>query len=132
MIRVALLALPLLITSCASGEYAERQRQSEASSLARLIDDRVAGAPQDCLDSKMTNGFEPVSASTIVYFQGDTLYRNDLIGQCQGLRRDDILITESTTGRLCRGDFARTASRTGGMMTGACALGQFVPYRRPR
>jgi Family of unknown function (DUF6491) len=130
MIRALYLLTPLALISCASDQYAERERAHNETKLARLLGDRVADKPQDCLDSRTTNGSEPVGSTTIVYFQGSTVYRNDLIGQCAGLRSDDIPVITSTSGRLCRGDMVRTVSRsTPSMTTGGCALGSFTPYR---
>jgi hypothetical protein len=130
MIRALLLLAPFALASCASDQYAERQRAHDETKLARLLGDRVPGEAQDCLDSRLTNGSEPVGGQTLLYFQGSTVYRNDLIGQCSGLRSDDIPVITSTSGRLCRGDMVRTVSRsTPNMPTGGCALGSFTPYR---
>jgi len=130
MIRALLLLAPLALASCASDQYAERQRAHDVSKLARLLGDRVPGETQDCLDSRLTNGSEPVGGQTLLYFQGSTIYKNDLIGQCGGLRADDIPVITSTSGRLCRGDMIRTVSRgSPNMTTGGCALGSFTPYR---
>ncbi|WP_147414344.1 DUF6491 family protein [Sphingomonas gilva] len=130
MIRALLLLAPIALAGCASDRYAERQRAHDETKLARLLGDRVPGEPQSCLDSRMTNGSEPVGSQTILYFQGSTVYRNDLIGQCSGLRSDDIPVITSHSGRLCRGDMIRTVSRGApNVTTGGCALGDFVPYR---
>lgn len=130
MNRALYLLAPLVLASCASNQYAERQRAHDESKLARLIGDRVPGEAQDCLDSRMTNGSEPVGGQTLLYFQGSTIYKNDLIGQCGGLRSDDIPVITSNSGRLCRGDMIRTVSRGApNMTTGGCALGSFTPYR---
>jgi hypothetical protein len=130
MIRALLLLAPLTLASCASDQYAERQRAYDETKLARLLGDRVPGETQDCLDSRSTNGSEAVGSQTMLYFQGSTVYRNDLIGQCSGLRADDIPVITSNSGRLCRGDMVRTVSRGApGITTGGCALGSFVPYR---
>lgn len=130
MIRALLLLTPLALASCVSDQYAERQRAHDETKLARLLGDRVPGEAQDCLDSRQTNGSEAVGGQTMLYFQGSTIYRNELIGQCSGLRADDIPVITSTSGRLCRGDMVRTVSRTTpAMTTGGCALGNFVPYR---
>lgn len=130
MIRALLLLAPIALASCATDQYAERQRAHDETKLARLLGDRLAGEPQDCLDSRSTNGSEAVGSQTMLYFQGSTVYRNDLIGQCAGLRADDIPVITSTSGRLCRGDMVRTVSRTTpGITTGGCALGAFTPYR---
>lgn len=130
MKRALYLLTPLALASCASDQYAERQRAHDETKLARLLGDRVPGEAQDCFDSRSSNGSESVGGKTMLYFQGSTVYRNDLIGQCSGLRSDDIPVITSTSGRLCRGDMVRTVSRGApNMVTGGCALGSFTPYR---
>ncbi len=130
MIRALLLLAPIALTGCVSERYAERNRAQEANKLARLLGDRVPGEPQNCLDPRSNNGSESVGSQTMLYFQGSTVYRNDLIGQCSGLRSDDIPVITSTSGRLCRGDMIRTVSRASpSTTTGGCTLGDFVPYR---
>lgn len=130
MIRALFLLAPILLSGCASDRYAERVRAQEENKLARLLGDRVPGEPQSCLDSRVTNGSESVGGKVMLYFQGNTVYRNDLIGQCSGLRSDDIPVIQSNTGRLCRGDIVRTVTRTPpGITTGGCALGDFIPYK---
>ena len=60
------------------------------------------------------------------------VYKNDLIGSCSGLASGDTLIVRSYSAQMCRGDFATTANLQTGIQTGACALGDFTPYRVPK
>ena len=47
-------------------------------------------------------------------------------------KRDDILVTRSFTGQLCRGDIVRTVDRFNGFPSGACTFGEFIPYSRKK
>lgn len=72
------------------------------------------------------------AGTTVLWKTGPKLaYRNDTTGGCFGLRRNDRIVTSSIKGRLCKGDFVRTADRTTGVPTGSCALGEFIRYAPP-
>lgn len=130
--------LPLCLAAAACTQTpAETARglQDEAATQARL-DQRLAGLvpgePLNCLPQfqrTQTSGY----GRTILYTVGrDLVYRNDTSGGCDGLSRDDIIISRPLTSQTCQGDILRLVDRTIGTPTGSCSLGKFVPYRRPR
>lgn len=47
-----------------------------------------------------------------------------------GMRANDIVVTRTITGQYCSGDVVRMRARSGGQMSGACALGEFKVYER--
>lgn len=128
----------LLLTSCAAtprerGEAAARQEIVQRR-LARELAGLTPGKPTDCLpptgpQSADSQGY----GGTIVFRVSDRLkYRNDAGPGCEAYgSRDVILVTQTSYGRLCRGDIARLVDRNTGFTTGSCPLGDFVPYRRP-
>lgn len=59
------------------------------------------------------------------------IYKNELMGSCNGLTFGDTLIVRVFGTQLCRGDLASSANLMSGMTTGSCALGDFIPYRTP-
>jgi hypothetical protein len=131
-------ALACIAAGCAATprdrERAAADRASAEQRLATELAGLVPGEPVDCLplaptQSYSTKGFGDV----LVYRASNRLkYRNDAGPGCSGVgRNDDILVTVSPTGRLCRGDFARTVDRSSRINTGGCALGAFIPYKRP-
>jgi hypothetical protein len=75
-----------------------------------------------------------VDDDTILFRSGSRrVYRNDLVGSCNGLGRGGYaLVTRSFggSGQLCRGDIAHTVDTASGMFGGSCVIGEFVPYTR--
>ena len=134
------LALPALalVVACAqtprdqarAAAEAERAEQDLSKELAGL----TPGEPRGCLNTSETRNAQSRGYGTkIVYIVSPGVkYVTDAGPGCEGLgRRDDILVTTSPTGQLCRGDIARTIDRTSRFPTGSCAFGDFTPYRRP-
>ena len=110
-----------------AAQDAVAQQQGLARELAGLV-------PKNDLTCLPTLPTKHVKAygSTLVYVASPRLkYRSDTAGGCEGVGRDDILITKSNGGRTCQGDISQTIDRAGRFPTGSCALGPFVEYRRP-
>lgn len=101
--------------------------------LARELAGLTPGEPSTCLPEPVRQQLSSKAfGPTIVYAaSSDMKYRNDTSGGCEraGL---DVLVSQTPTGRVCRGDILRTVDRVSGFQTGACTLGDFVPYRRAR
>ena len=106
----------------------------QSEKLAKLIGDRVAREPVNCLPvgtrSASSTG---VSPNVLVYQQGGgPVYVNNLRGTCPGIESNwDVIVTEQFQGQACNGDIIRLVDRTTGMFGGSCALGEFTPYVRP-
>ena len=86
----------------------------------------------DCLDNPRLS---PASLSAygpaLVDRVSDRLiYVNDTGGGCEAVERGDILVTQSNSGRLCRGDIGRTVTPGASVPSGSCALGSFTAYRK--
>ena len=99
--------------------------------LAAAIDGFIAGKPQQCIRLDEATGSE-IFRGGIVYRPGRRLTYVNTAAGCGSTRTDDIMINEVRSGELCRGDIVRFADRTSGFISGSCALGDFVPYRRPK
>lgn len=127
--------LPLALAACAATPL-ERQRSADrAATTQQRLDAALAGltpgATTDCLPiiarSQETTGY----GSTLLFrVSRGLVYRNDTGGGCEGVEQQDILVTQSPSGRLCRGDIARTVQPVARVPTGACTLGSFTEYRR--
>lgn len=123
----------IALTGCtATPKEMARSDAADARQLARLekrLAGYVPGEPQSCVNQSQLRGSDQFG-QTILYQQGTrTFYRNDTSPGCR-LGQDDILVTQTPTGQLCRGDIVTTIDRTSRFMTGSCSLGEFVPYRR--
>lgn len=123
-------ATPLLVLAACAANTAVPQKgaNSDEARIARRLAGLSPGAPEDCLPFQRTSEMQGY-ANTILYIGGrNKVWRNDLVGSCPGLSRGDLPVITSVSGRACRGDTVQTRARIGGMWTGSCALGRFVPY----
>ena len=105
-------------------DYSERSAQA----FAELVEDRVAGEPQPCINTFMSHRLRVVENVGLAYERGDTLWvaraRNP-----DRLTTWDVPIIERYGGsRLCRHDVMRTIDRSSGMFSGVLFLDDFVPY----
>lgn len=132
--RGCALLLPLAIAACAATpQEVQRAAEQEATSqrkLDRALAGLTPGATTDCLPltthSEQTTGY----GSTLLFrVSRGLVYRNEAPG-CESVERQDILVTVSPSGRLCRGDIARTVQPLSRIPTGSCTLGSFTEYRR--
>jgi hypothetical protein len=135
MIRFAVPAI-LLVAACAATAAASGQSgagRTDARQQARFertLAGLTPGTPLRCLRRDQFNEIRSFDG-TILYVAGrNRVYRNNVVGTCPGLRRDDIVVVKTFGGRYCSGDIVQTRARTGGMLTGSCSLGEFTPYRR--
>ena len=117
------------ITLVASPASAERKSGEEK--LAELIDGRVAGEPQSCINTFNSRPLTVIDDTAIVYRSGDTVYVNRTRAP-QTLDNDDVLVIRKfgSGSRLCRLDQISTRDRFNGFYTGNIFLTDFVPYRR--
>ncbi len=125
-------ATPLLILAACAANTALPQKgaNSDDAQIAKRLAGLTPGAPVDCLPPQRTNEVQGF-AKTILYIGGrNRVWRSDLIGSCPGLSRGDLPVITSVGGQVCRGDTVQTRARIGGMWTGSCALGRFVPYSK--
>jgi hypothetical protein len=120
-------ALPILLIAAAAPAATP---QEDPPKLAKALSGMTAGTPVDCLtrDQTLNATYYP---RTILYGQGrNKRWRNDTVGTCSGLARGDLVVIRTLNGQQCAGDIVETHARIGGMITGSCALGKFVPYVR--
>lgn len=127
-------AAALLLTACAATPAQVAREQADDARIAAKLDRKLAGyvpgEPTSCIQPRDAN--VDIFGDTLVYDTGSRLYRTQTTGGCFGLRRDDIIVTRSFNGQLCRGDIVRTVDRAAGFPSGSCSFGDFVPYTRPR
>lgn len=130
MIRLILPAFLLLATGAAAAPGQQSVAERQQARLDKALNGLTPGEPTRCIQSYQFNSIETFE-DTILYKAGrNRLYRNTTNGSCAGLRRGDLVVTRTFNGQYCAGDIVETRSRTGGFISGICALGEFVPYRR--
>lgn len=132
--RIAMFLLPLVLAGCASTpEKPAQLTEKQALDLEKELAGKVAGEKTTCISRYNQTSMRAISNEVLLYrVSRNLVYKNELIGRCSGLTRGNTLIVESFGSQYCRGDIARVADLTVGMLTGSCALGDFIPYRTPR
>ncbi len=133
MRAMMMFAAAAILTGC-TGPYEPRPlTPKQASALEKALTGKVAGEKVACISQIPRTDMRVISDSVLLYrVSGRLIYRNDLIGSCNGLTRGDTLITRSFGSQYCRGDIANVANLQTGTRSGGCALGDFTPYRTPK
>lgn len=130
--RRMFIALPVLLAACASTGMAEDRppqlTEKQQATLDRALEGKVAGKPQNCISLTQRADLQVISDDLLLYKAGRTVYVNRVLGSCSGLSFGRTLVTNVWGSQICRGDIARVADLSSGMLTGSCALGDFVPY----
>lgn len=131
--RAFICLVPLMLAGCAGAYEPRPLTEKQTSELDKALAGKVAGERVSCINRFPQSSLKVISDNVLLYRVSSKLtYRNDLIGSCSGLTRGDTLVTRSHTSQLCRGDIANVVDLPAGMLTGSCALGDFVPYRTPK
>jgi hypothetical protein len=131
MRRILLVAAIAATTIAPVAAAAARPVDREAQ-LARIIRDRVAGEPVDCIDLSRIRSSRIVNDTALVYDAGSIIYVNRPRSGADQLNRMDTQVVRSHVGRLCSIDVVQMIDPVSGTMSGLVFLGDFVPYRRPR
>ncbi len=111
-----------------------RQAAGDEAALAAVLQGRVAGPPQDCVNLTDLGDSTPYGRDAIL-FRGHTdevVYVNRPAGGCPALAFGAALRSRTSAAQLCRGDIVTVFDSQSGTEFGGCALGQFTPWRRPR
>lgn len=124
-----ILAAAALIGATAPSIAADPVSARGEADLVKQLDHRVAGKPVSCINQRDIQSSQVVRGTAIVYQIGRNLYVNRPSG-AYSLGGDDILVTRTFGGQLCRMDSVNLVDRTGGFQRGFVILGDFVPYTR--
>ncbi len=107
-----------------------REKLAPEDELAKLLEGRVAGEPQDCISLSTARSSQIIDKTAIVYKVGSTYWVNRPRGGAESLDDDDILVTKTTGSQLCSIDPVELRDRTSHFYSGFVSLGKFVPYKR--
>ena len=125
---VMILAGAAIALTGTTAALARTQEQNEAK-LARMLEGRTAGEPVSCISALNSNRMEVIEHVGIVYDAGDTIYVARPTDPRQ-LGRNDVVVIDRHSSRLCTSDVIRTVDRYQGYTTGAVFLDKFVPYSK--
>lgn len=109
-----------------------KPRLTPEEKLAKMLDGRVAGKPQNCIFLPSIRGSRIIDKTAIVYDAGRTLWVNRPRSGAESLDDDDILVTNLHGGgaSLCSIDIVELHDRYGHFYNGFVGLGEFVPYKK--
>lgn len=132
IIGIGLIAASAALAGTAAiSQTGDRATQRDLRLMDQWLGDKQAGPPRSCIPSRQIRATHYVGGRTILYkISNNLVYRNDPPGGCPGLNSNLALETRSPSGLLCRGEIAQVRDYSQGYSPGACALGEFVPYRR--
>ena len=129
MKRIALTIAALAGVALVAGPSVARERLTGDQKLAKLLEGRVAGAPQNCINTRVNSDSQVIDKTAVVYGRGRTIWVN-IPTNARDLDSDDALLIRQTGAQLCRQDIVTTFDSAGGFYTGNLFLGDFVPYTR--
>ena len=110
---------------------AAKDKPTGEEKLAKMLDGRVAGEPQDCITLSSATSSQIVDKTAVVYRIGSTLWVNRPKSGAESLDDyDSVLVTKLNGTRLCSIDTIELHDRASHMYKGFLALGEFVPYRK--
>ena len=122
-------ALALTGAAASAETVTDRLAQRGEERLARILEGRVAGEPQPCINALRSTRIQVIEHVGIVYDAGRTIYVARVTDP-RMLGRWDVPVIERFGSQLCTHDTMRTVDRTGGYTTGPLFLDDFVPYTR--
>lgn len=126
-VAAALAAGSLLLAGAAADA---KPRLTPEQELAKALDGRVAGKPQDCLYLPRVVSTRIYDKTAIVYDAGTTLWVNRPDSGASTLDDNDIMVTTPFGSQLCSVDIVRMVDRNAGFWRGSVGLGKFVPYTK--
>lgn len=89
-----------------------------------------AGPAQRCLYLP-TDDARIIDSNSFVFRSGSRAWVNHPLGGCSAATPSATLVLNEPEGHPCRGDIVRLADLSTHSTYGSCALGDFLPYRRP-
>ena len=107
-----------------------REKLAPEDQLAKLLEGRIAGEPQNCITLSMARSSQVIDKTAIVYRVGSTLWVNRPDGGASSLDDDDVLVLKTSGSQLCSIDTLELHDRASHMYNGFVSLGEFVPYRK--
>lgn len=128
-LSVAAVALSSCTMTPAETARAADAKAATQAALGKELDGLTPTETRDCMDNYQSSSLKAYGGTLVYSVSRKLKYVNDTGGGCEAVERGDILVTKSPSGRLCRGDIARTVMPGSHIPSGSCALGSFVTYR---
>ena len=103
---------------------------TDDAALARIVQDRTAGKPRDCIRLRHAGSTRIVGRTAVIFDSGGILYVNRPSVGAASLSESTTLVTRSLHGEICNGDAVGLLDTASRLETGVIFLGKFVPYHR--
>lgn len=128
-LRIASILAAAALAAGATGPAAAGERLTGEEKLAKMLEGRVAGKPQSCINTFTNRSSTVIDKTAVVYGTGRTIWVNRPADP-DSLSKWDALVTRQYGTQLCRQDIVTTLDTASGMYTGNVFLTEFVPYTR--
>lgn len=100
----------------------------DARDLAKALAGHVPGKTSECIDPQSASGPTVIGHDTLLYHQGSTIWKTNVIGPCPALDDDVTVITDIWGGQLCKNDKFRVLEHGMSIPSAYCRLGSFQQY----
>ncbi len=128
-LRIATIAAAAALVAGATGPASAGERLTGEEKLAKILEGRVAGKPESCINTFTNRSSTVIDKTAIVYGTGRTIWVNRPVDPSSLSDWDALLVRQFGT-QLCRQDIVTTFDTSSGMYTGNVFLTEFVPYTR--
>lgn len=107
-----------------------KEKKSGEEELAELLEGRVAGEPESCInDFHSGRDLKIIDGTALVYGRGKTIYVNRT-KHPDRIDNDDVLVSRRYGSHICKQDIITKVDRFNGFYAGNVFLSDFVPYTR--
>jgi hypothetical protein len=123
-------AAAIAVTVLASATWAAPQ--SGETELSRLVGEREAGKPIDCLLLRRVKYSRIIDGTAIIFEADGTLYLNRPTAGSELLDDDKAIMTSAPSAQICNGEAVQLFDAASGVISGSVFLGRFIPYTNKR
>jgi hypothetical protein len=120
--------LGLAVIAATAAAAATHDKHAERD-LGKALAGHVPGKTSECIDPKFASGPQIIGHDTLLYRQGSTIWKANVIGPCPSLEEGVTVITDIYGGQLCRNDKFRTLAPGESIPSAYCRLGNFTEYK---
>lgn len=129
MRRLSYVLTLAVVAATAAGAAISHNDDEAKRDLAKALAGHVPGKTVECIDPKFANGPQIISHDTLLYRQGSTIWKANVIGPCPSLEEGVTVINDIYGGRLCHNDKFRTLAPGESIPSAYCRLGNFTEYK---
>ena len=118
----------IAVTVLASATWAA-PRSSETE-LSRLIGEREAGEPIDCLPLRQVRSSRIIDHTAVIFEAVGTFYLNRPTAGSELLDGDKAIMTATPSAQICSGEAVQLFDAASRVISSSVFLGKFIPYTK--